>query len=170
MLTLNIAYTEPVNDSSDPSLPVLTQEQVWTGLKLKARRPQDFIPSLDDSRVLEERDDGTYIVREAHVAASLHESPNAGKWTREECQLHAPVRTYFTLPGGSTVENIVSVGPDQNLYLTFTYEWKFANIEPGTSEAEKAKDAHMSIAMSSVQGTLRTLRRMAEGGTLKPAL
>ncbi|PIG84462.1 hypothetical protein AARAC_002308 [Aspergillus arachidicola] len=166
MLTLNIAYTEPVNNSSDPSIPVLTQEQVWNGLKLKARHPQDFIPSLDDSRILEERDDGSYIVREAHVAASLHESPMAGKWSREECQLHAPVRTYFTLPGGSVVENIVSIGHDQNLYLTFTYEWKLADIEPGTSEAKKAKDEHMRIAISSVQGTIRALRRMAEEGTL----
>ncbi|KAK6832170.1 hypothetical protein RU639_002512 [Aspergillus parasiticus] len=166
MLTLNIAYTEPVNNSSDPSIPVLTQEQVWNGLKLKARHPQDFIPSLDDSRILEERDDGTYIVREAHVAANLHESPMAGKWVREECQLHAPVRTYFTLPGGSVVENIVSIGHDQNLYLTFTYDWKLADIEPGTSEAEKAKDEHMRIAISSVQGTIRALRRMAEEGTL----
>ncbi|KNG80591.1 hypothetical protein ANOM_011002 [Aspergillus nomiae NRRL 13137] len=166
MLTLNIAYTEPVNNTSDPSIPVLTQEQVWNGLKLKARRPQDFIPSLDDSRILEEREDGTYIIREAHVAANLRESPMAGKWTREECKLHAPVRTYFTLPGGSSVENIVSIGHDQNLYLTFTYEWKLTDIEPGTNEAQKAKEDHMRIAISSVQGTIRALRRMAEERTL----
>ncbi|GAB1208141.1 hypothetical protein APSETT445_006882 [Aspergillus pseudonomiae] len=152
MLTLNIAYTEPVNNTSDPSIPVLTQEQVWNGLKLKARHPQDFIPSLDDSRILEERDDGTYIIREAHVAANLRESPMAGKWTREEC--------------GSSVENIVSIGHDQNLYLTFTYEWKLTDIEPGTNEAQKAKEDHMRIAISSVQGTIRALRRMAEERTL----
>jgi hypothetical protein len=91
MLTLNIAYTELVN-SSDPSIPTLTQEQVWNGLKSKARRPQDFIPSFDDSRVIEERDNGSYIVREAHVSADLSESPMAGKWTREECRLHEPVK------------------------------------------------------------------------------
>ena len=64
------------------------------------------------------------------------------------------------------MENIVSIGHDQNLYLTFTYEWKLADIEPGTSKAQKAKDEHMSIAISSVQGTIRTLRRMAAERTL----
>ncbi|KAB8235914.1 SRPBCC family protein [Aspergillus alliaceus] len=166
MLTLNIAYTEPVNNPADPTLPVLTQEQVWDGLKLKARRPQDFIPSLDDSRVIEEREDGAFIVREAHVATNLHQSPMAGKWTREECRLHAPVRTYFILPGGSAVENIVSVGHDQNLYLTFTYEWKLPDIKPGTSEARKAEGDHRQIAISSVQGTIRRLRQLAEGKAL----
>ncbi|KAJ5873054.1 uncharacterized protein N7529_005407 [Penicillium soppii] len=165
MLTLNIAYTELVN-SSDSSIPTLTRGQVWSGLKAKARRPQDFIPSFDDSRVIEERDNGSYIVREAHVAADLRESPMAGKWTREECRLHEPVKTYFTLPGGPIIQNILSEGPDQALYLTFTYEWKLPDIEPGTSEAKKAEDDHKKIAISSVQGTIRALRKMAEGNKL----
>ncbi|KFY83453.1 hypothetical protein V500_10056 [Pseudogymnoascus sp. VKM F-4518 (FW-2643)] len=87
MIVLNVAYSEPVN-CSDPLTPILTQEQIWKGLEMKARRPQDFIPSFDDSRVVEERDDGSYIVREAHVASDLHESPMAGRWTREECRFH----------------------------------------------------------------------------------
>ncbi|CAI7648064.1 unnamed protein product [Penicillium viridicatum] len=161
MLTLNIAYTELVN-SSDPSTPTLTRGQVWNGLKSKVRRPQDFIPSFDDSRVIEERDNGSYIVREAHVAADLRESPMAGKWTREECRLHEPVKTYFTLPGGSIIQNILSEGPDHALYLTFTYEWRLPDIEPGTSEAKKAEADHKKIAISSVQGTIRALRKMAE--------
>jgi hypothetical protein len=94
MLTLNIAYTELVN-SSDFSI-TLTRGQVWNGLKSKARRPQDFIPSFDDSRVIEERDNGSYIVREAHVAADLDESPMAGKWIREECRLYEPVKVRET--------------------------------------------------------------------------
>ena len=91
MLTLHIAYTEPVN-GTDRATPTLTREQVWNGLKLKARCPEAFIPSFDDSRVVEERENGCVIVREAHVSADLHESPMAGKWTREECRLHAPVK------------------------------------------------------------------------------
>lgn len=90
MVILNVAYSEPVN-CSDPSTLTLTQEQIWKGLELKARRPQVFIPSFDDSRVLEERENGCYILREAHVASDLRESPMAGKWTREECRLHKPV-------------------------------------------------------------------------------
>ncbi|KAJ6128820.1 hypothetical protein N7471_010037 [Penicillium samsonianum] len=161
MLTLYIAYTEPVN-GADPATPTLTQEQVWNGIKLKARCPEAFIPSFDDSRVVEERENGCVIVREAHVSADLHESPMAGKWTREECRLHAPVKTCFTLPGGSIVENIIAKGPDQTLHLTFTYEWHLPGIEPGTNEAKKAEDDHMKIAVSSVQGTITAMRKMAQ--------
>lgn len=91
MLTLHIAYTEPVNSNNSDS-PILTREDVWTGLKLKGRRPELFIPSFDDSRVIEERENGNIIVREAHVSADLHESPMAGEWVREECRLNEPVK------------------------------------------------------------------------------
>ncbi|KAF3386559.1 hypothetical protein F1880_001540 [Penicillium rolfsii] len=160
MLTLHIAYTEPVN-RNDSEGPILTREDVWNGLKLKGRRPELFIPSFDDSRVIEERENGRVIVREAHVSADLHESPMAGKWVREECRLDQPVKSYFTLPGGSIVQNIISEGPDQSLFLTFTYDWNLPDIEPGTSEAKKAESDHMKIAVSSVQGTIQALRRMA---------
>jgi hypothetical protein len=91
MLTLHIAYTEPVNGNNSDG-PILTREDVWNGLKLKGRRPELFIPSFDDSRVIEERQNGNVIVREAHVSADLHESPMAGKWVREECRLDEPVK------------------------------------------------------------------------------
>lgn len=70
-------------------------------------------------------------------------------------------QTHFNLPGGSTIYNIISPGPGQDLYLTFTYEWRFPDIEPGSAEAKKAQDDHMGIAISSVQGTIKALRTMA---------
>ncbi|KAJ5126763.1 hypothetical protein N7448_007542 [Penicillium atrosanguineum] len=161
MITLNVAYTEPVN-CSDPCIPTLTREQIWKGLELKARCPQDFIPSFDNSRVIEERDDGSYILREAHVASDLRESPMAGKWIREECRLYRPIMSHFTLPDGSIIQNALSEGPGQDLYLTFTYQWKLFDIEPKTKEAEMARDDHMKLAVSSVQGTIRALRKLAE--------
>jgi hypothetical protein len=91
MLTLHITYTEPVNAHNTDG-PILTRDEVWNGLKLKGRRPELFIPSFDDSRVIEEMENGRVIVREAHVAADLHESPMAGKWVREECRLDEPVK------------------------------------------------------------------------------
>jgi hypothetical protein len=71
------------------------------------------------------------------------------------------MQTYFSLPGGSIVQNIISEGPDKTLFLTFTYDWNLPDIEPGTSEAKKAESDHMKIAVSSVQGTIRALRKMA---------
>lgn len=96
MITLHISYTEPVNGNDSPDSPTLTREDVWNGLKLKARCPEVFIPSFDDSRVVEERENSTVIVREAHVAADLPGSPMAGKWVREECRLHEPVKVSYS--------------------------------------------------------------------------
>ncbi|KAK9646756.1 hypothetical protein HCH54_005488 [Aspergillus fumigatus] len=165
MITLNLAYTEPVH-GPNPSIRTLTQEQVWKGLELKVRRPQEFISAIDDCRVIEERDHGAYILREAHVATDLRQSPMAGQYVREECILHRPIWTHFTLPNGSEVQNIVSVGPDQSLYLTFTYKWILPDIEAGTAEAQRAEEEHFEIAKTSVQGTIKTLMAMAEKGIL----
>jgi hypothetical protein len=71
-------------------------------------------------------------------------------------------QTCFTLPGGSIVQNIIARGPDQTLHLTFTYEWHLSGIEPGTNEAKKAEDDHMKIAVSSVQGTIKAMGKMAQ--------
>ena len=102
MLTLHITYTEPVNGNNLDS-PILTREDVWNGLKLKGRRPELFIPSFDNSRVIEESENGNVIVREAHVSADLHESPMAGKWVREECRLDEPVKV--SAPKGPRLVN-----------------------------------------------------------------
>lgn len=75
-------------------------------------------------------------------------------------------QSYFKLPGGSTVQNILSAGPDGMLFLTFTYEWKFPGIRSGTSEARTAEYEHGRIARSSVQGTIRALRTMVGKGML----
>lgn len=90
MITLSLAYTEPAN-GPNLSIRTLTQEQVWNGLELKVRRPQEFIPSIDDCRVIEERGHGAYVLREALVARDLQQSPMAGQYVREECTLHRPI-------------------------------------------------------------------------------
>lgn len=73
------------------------------------------------------------------------------------------IQTHFTLPNGSTVENIISVGPDGALYLTFTYEWK---VSDGESKTEKGREGYLAIAQSSVQATIVAMRRLAGEGDL----
>lgn len=113
MITLNLAYTEPVH-GPNPSIWTLTQEQVWKGLELKVRRPQEFIPAIDDCRVIEERDHGAYILREAHVATDLRQSPMAGQYVREECILHRPIwvsRNRRTVRTSSAIRQLTRLHP-----------------------------------------------------------
>lgn len=65
MVTINCAYTEPINPTG--ATPVLSKDQVWRGLQRKIRRAQDFVPIITGCDVLEEKENE--IVREAHFKA-----------------------------------------------------------------------------------------------------
>jgi hypothetical protein len=59
------------------SLPKSKRRLEWS--QAKGPTSEDFIPYFDDSRVIEERENGNVIVREAYVAADLHESISYGR-------------------------------------------------------------------------------------------
>ncbi|KAJ2989863.1 hypothetical protein NUW58_g3251 [Xylaria curta] len=52
MVTFNIAYTAPINKTG--ATPILTQPQVWEGLKMKVRKAQDFVSAITECQVLSE--------------------------------------------------------------------------------------------------------------------
>lgn len=52
MVTINVAYTAPVNSASAPSK--LTPSQLWTALERKSRHGQDFVPAIASTEVIEE--------------------------------------------------------------------------------------------------------------------
>lgn len=55
MVTINCAYSEPINPAG--SSPVLTRDQVWKGLQIKTRHPQGFVPIISGCDILEDKDD-----------------------------------------------------------------------------------------------------------------
>lgn len=54
MVTINCAYTEAINPPG--SSPTLTRSQVWKGLQRKIRHAQDFVPVIENTEVLEEKE------------------------------------------------------------------------------------------------------------------
>ena len=55
-MKLYFAHTVPINPAS--ATPKLTKEQVWEGLKLKARDPLRYVPAIAKCEVVEEHADG----------------------------------------------------------------------------------------------------------------
>jgi hypothetical protein len=87
MPTIHVAYTEPINPAG--ATPALTRAQVWTGLQRKIRRAQDFVPMIVGCTVLEEKEDGNEVVREARFRGSDGEPERS---VREVCRSYRPTK------------------------------------------------------------------------------
>ena len=85
MVTINVAYTQPINPPGVK--PVLTREQLWAGLERKVRRAHDFVPVFEDCTVIEEHDN--VVVRETKLKPM---EGRPGKTQRETCKLYKPVK------------------------------------------------------------------------------
>jgi hypothetical protein len=94
MVIIYTAYTEQINPSG--ATPVLTRDQIWKGLQRKVRRAYDFVPVIDDCKVIEEK--ANQVIREAHFMP-FNDAP--AKWVRETCIEYYPTKvchtTYFNI-------------------------------------------------------------------------
>lgn len=85
MVTINCAYTEPIN--SPNTTPVLTRDQVWKGLQRKIRQAQDFVPVIKGCDVISEKENE--VVREAHFK-EMEGRPAMS--VREVCKSYYPTK------------------------------------------------------------------------------
>lgn len=87
MVNIHCAYTEPINPSG--ASPVLSRDQVWRGLQRKIRKAQDFVPVITATDVLEEKDDGSKVIRVAHFKG---QDGKPGHKVEEVCKSYHPTR------------------------------------------------------------------------------
>jgi Domain of unknown function (DUF1857) len=85
MVTINVAYTQPINPPG--STPVLTRAQLWAGLERKVRNAHEFVPVFEGCRVIEEH--GNVVVRETKLKPM---EGRPGKSQTETCKLYKPVK------------------------------------------------------------------------------
>jgi hypothetical protein len=145
MVTINVAYTAPINPST--TSPALTQAQVWDGLKLKVRKAQEFVPLIVSCEVLSEEETakGFTVVRQ--VVFKPGQGPKkAGEPVKEVCVHFAPCRVDFEQENGSTISNVVSSGPDGELFMTYAFEWRHPGVAEGSEEAKKIQDNHWNVS------------------------
>ncbi|KAK7046549.1 DUF1857-domain-containing protein [Favolaschia claudopus] len=147
------AATRPVNPHGVE--PVITEEQLWKGLEIKARNPSVFVPMITSAKVT--KDNGNKLTREVTFGTN----PQV---ITEEIEGHAATIVYFEMHTGSRVTNIVSYGPDDQLLLTYG----FANGIPGIpSDKPKpsAKELNDMIGKA-VEHGIDVVRQMVKEGKL----
>lgn len=161
MVTINLAYTAPINPSG--ATPTLTAAQVWTGLQRKVRAAHNFVPLIAACEVLSEAegttttttDEPTTVVRRvvfrAGAGPGRGEVNEKGETAVEEtCRLYAPVRVDFAQPDGSSISNVVSRGPDGELLMTYVFEWRHPDVAAGGPDEATWYERHEKVRVRAV--------------------
>ncbi|KAG6845167.1 hypothetical protein H0H87_012963 [Tephrocybe sp. NHM501043] len=140
--------------------PVLTEDQVWKGLGIKARNPKTFVPMITSSEVVS--DVGNKALREVRF--------NNGDPVRETIELHPSTivneneQAYFEMEStGIRITNIVSYDANGELVLTFS----FANGIPGgvAHEGKSAQELNETLGKG-VEHSVERIRELAVAGEI----
>lgn len=138
--------------------PVLTTEQVWRGLVLKAENALPFVPAMESCRVLEHYPDGF-----------LREIKLRGVIMKERITFTPPIEVYFERVDAQGydgwITNVLSEGPN-GLILTFTFAVGFPDTPSGSAEEKLKGDAVRESYASAVSSTLEATRRLVREGQL----
>lgn len=138
MVVLHFAATAPVNPPD--ATPVLSQAQLWAGLKRKVRHADEFVPPITSCVV--EKEEGNVVHRRVVF--------NGTKEVTETCTELAPHKVEFLMEDGTEVENIIGSGPSgkpEELYLTYSFKWKYPEMEEGSEEAQKELERQQKVRL-----------------------
>lgn len=89
MVNIHCAYTEPINPSG--ASPTLSRDQVWRGLQRKIRKAQDFVPVIEGTDVLEEKENE--VTRVAHFKGA---EGKPGHQVKEICKSYYPTKVSWS--------------------------------------------------------------------------
>ncbi|KAJ7604257.1 DUF1857-domain-containing protein [Roridomyces roridus] len=147
----SFAITRPVNPPGVE--PVLTEEQVWKGLKFKAHSPDVFVPMISACKTISE--DGNKIVHEITVGPVT---------LTETAELHPNSVVYFELSNGTRMTNVVSHGAGGEIFLTYC----FANGLPGVPNDKPKPSSEVLNATigKSLEKSIEIIRQMVVDGKL----
>ncbi|KKY39447.1 hypothetical protein UCDDA912_g00520 [Diaporthe ampelina] len=157
-----VAYTAPINPPS--AEPKLSQSQIWALLGRKIRRAEDFVGgAILNTEVISEAKDA----RGRPVTTRVVTFARDNRRVEEVVTTFYPVKVEFQQPNGSHIANIVSRGPEDELYLTYTFEW----VHPGLDDGALAETrvAEESMAQHSVDSTIAAMRAMVADGKWEEA-
>jgi hypothetical protein len=148
-----LSYAIPVNPPG--ATPVLTREQVWRGLEMKAENALPFVPGMQKCVVVERSEN--MILRDVTFAGDSH---------RERIFLHKPVQVQFERVGeGGFIQNTISES-ESGLWLTFTFGLNFPSTEPGSAAEREKGDGMQHAYIGAVAATLKRVREMVQAGEL----
>lgn len=147
MTTINLAYTAPINPAG--ATPVLSEDQIWIGLKRKVRRAQEFVPVIVACEVLSE--EGNTVVRQA-TFKSEDPTKETDDPVKEVCVHLPPSRVDFKQEDGSTISNIVSKDTDGDLFMTYSFEWRHTKVQEGSQEEKDLRAKYEKVRRDPAAG------------------
>lgn len=181
-MKFHLATTKAINPPS--ASPVLTNEQVFAGLKIKARDPAKFVPVITTCEVVKEDDTGltrvvsfkpgtgppgkiTELVTYSGTVKVSEDASLSLPRIGESHDIYALQADFYTPDTGTAVSNIISTGENEaDLYLTFTFSWNFAEITEGTEEAAAKAKTLAQMAQQVVPHTIEQIRTLVREGAI----
>ncbi len=147
-----------INDPLNPLLTLLTREQVWQGLVLRARSPEAFVLGLDKANILS--DSGEVLERELQFgAARIRDTVTLTPHEQVRYETHATA----THAGGS-LTMLIEQSEDERMFIRFIYDTTMENADPNgdTRYAEIVRSAYREADID----TVKTIRELAATGRL----
>jgi hypothetical protein len=138
--------------------PILTVEQVWRGLVMKAENALPFVDAMQECHVIERFTDG--FVREIVLR---------GVRMRERITFTPPVQVHFQRLEAQGydgwITNVISES-DRGLMLVFTFCVGFPDAPSGSAEERQRGDAVKASYGGAVASTLKAVRTLVSEGKL----
>ncbi|GAA5236655.1 DUF1857 family protein [Verticiella sediminum] len=141
---------------------VLSREQVWRGIALRAYDPAHFIIGLEGHAVRhhERRDDGTEVI-ERTLHFGVFEVDDKVTLTPME-QIHVEVAATDKWPACTATARIEEPEPS-SLFLRFVYEWNDADpAEQALSDDERRMREQALVGLD--MDTVSRIRELADSG------
>ncbi|KAF4335430.1 hypothetical protein FBEOM_10718 [Fusarium beomiforme] len=167
--SFNIAFTQPVNPL-DQTI-VLTETELWYGIRRGGRHPHDFAPYVASCEVIsgaknEFRRKLTLADGAVHTAAGedlIQDVIVAPPLHVEAKTITTGAKSTFLLSHG-TAEKQEDGRPE--LFLTALYELKLNNVEPGTQAAKDIEVDYTALARGACENAVKDIRKWKTEGKL----
>jgi hypothetical protein len=149
---IELSHSVPVNDASDQAQPVLTRDDVWAGLVMKAQNALPFVPKMEKCDVVEQREN--FILRDIRFG---------GDDLREAVTLTPKEKVEFRRVEGRVlglITNEILESPDGELRLQFSFALEIDGVEAGSREEREYEENMRDAYMGAVGATMGAIRKM----------
>ncbi len=142
-----------VNDPENPDVPLLSRDDVWDGLVMKAENALPFVPKMEKCEVVERREN--FILRDINFA---------GDDLREAVTLTPKRKVEFKRVGGrvlGVISNEILGDSTEDLELKFSFALEIDGVEAGSKEEKDYEENMRGAYEGAVVATLGAIRKLA---------
>lgn len=147
-----------INDLTNPLIDVITREQLWRGLVMRAESPKTFMPYMDQCVITQI--DAFSMSRVLHFGEFVVE--DLVTFTMMEC-VRCDIKAQGDVAPSSLHMQIEEPTPE-HLFVRFIYEMQ--GSDAGDAESNMVEKYRYSAYEEADIDTIRIIRELAEAGRL----